>query len=123
MPLKKLTKPIYFRGDFVVSLFNDRSTFYAKVIFIEKQLRYNLTHGCRGDKVVHIFLNSIDPKVNVIAQLEFELTYYDVPVQHVSHHIMRTLFHIYSVIHLSLLIFFDILSFCPSLFTFSFSSP
>ena len=31
---------------------------------------------------VHIFRKSISPKVNVIAQLEFELIYYKVAVQH-----------------------------------------
>ena len=31
-----------------------------------------------------IFPDSSSPKVNVIAQLEFELTYHDVPVQHIG---------------------------------------
>ena len=34
----------------------------------------------------HAFPKGIIPKVNFIARLEFELTYYDVVVQHVSHH-------------------------------------
>ena len=33
------------------------------------------------DKVVHSFPKGISPKVNVIAQLGFELTYYDLAVQ------------------------------------------
>ena len=35
---------------------------------------------------VYTFLKGIRPKVNVKAQLEFELVYSDVPVQHVSPH-------------------------------------
>ena len=33
-----------------------------------------------------IFPKGMNPKVNVIARLEFELTYYAVTVQHVSHY-------------------------------------
>ena len=33
----------------------------------------------------------ISPKVNIIAQLEFELTYYDIVVQHVNHYATETL--------------------------------
>ena len=32
----------------------------------------------------------MSPKVNVIAQLEFEPTYYDLAFQHISHYDMRT---------------------------------
>ena len=39
----------------------------------------------KGDKDVHAFLKSISLKVNVIVWLEFELVYYNVAVQHVSH--------------------------------------
>ena len=39
---------------------------------------------------VQTFPKSISSKVNVIAQLKFELTYYNVSVQHVSHDTMRT---------------------------------
>ena len=35
-----------------------------------------------GRKEVHIFLKDISRKINVIARLEFELTYYDSAVQH-----------------------------------------
>ena len=42
------------------------------------------------DKGVHAFPKGISLKVNVIAWLEFELTYYDVTVQHVSHIAMET---------------------------------
>ena len=40
-------------------------------------------------KTVHAFLKSINLKANVIVRLEFELTYYHVTVQHVSHNAMR----------------------------------
>ena len=36
-----------------------------------------------GDKGVHIFLNGISLKVNVIARLKFELAYYKVTAHHV----------------------------------------
>ena len=39
-----------------------------------------------GDKLVHTFPKGISLKVNVIARLEFELTYYDAAVQHISHY-------------------------------------
>ena len=38
-----------------------------------------------GDKEVHIFPKGISPKGNIIAWLEFELAFYDVEDQHVSH--------------------------------------
>ena len=43
-----------------------------------------------GDKEVHTFLRSISPKVNVIVQQEFELSYYDVAVRHVNHGVTGT---------------------------------
>ena len=42
-------------------------------------------------KVVHTFFKSISPKVNITARLEFELTYYDVTIQHVSNYATGTL--------------------------------
>ena len=38
------------------------------------------------DKEVHTFLSGIGSKVKVIAQVEIELTYYDVTIQHFSHY-------------------------------------
>ena len=38
------------------------------------------------EKAVFIFPNVISPKVNVIEQLEFELTFFIVTVQHVSNY-------------------------------------
>ena len=38
-----------------------------------------------GDKDIHLLLKSIRPKVNVIAWLEFELTYFQAAVHHFSH--------------------------------------
>ena len=37
------------------------------------------------DKRVHAFPKSRRPKANVTAQLDFELVYYNVAVQHISH--------------------------------------
>ena len=58
--------------------------FHTKAILV-KQLWYYLSHNWR-DKHVHTFPKGIRLKVNVIVQLEFELTYCDVAVQHVSHY-------------------------------------
>ena len=41
------------------------------------------------DKDAHIFPKGISPKVNVLARLGFELVYYDVVVQYVSHYTKR----------------------------------
>ena len=49
-----------------------------------------LTHN-RGAKGIHTFLKGIIPKVNIIAQLEFELAYYDVTVQYVSYYASGTI--------------------------------
>ena len=38
------------------------------------------------DKRVHAFPLGISPKVNTIAQLEFELAYSDVEIHHVSYY-------------------------------------
>ena len=42
------------------------------------------------DKGIHTFPNGICPKVNVIARLEFELTYYDSAVHRYNHYTTRT---------------------------------
>ena len=62
----------------------------AKSIFLEEQKWYYLTHSW-ADKGVHTFLKGICPKVNVIAQTEFELAYYDSAVQCFNHYITGTL--------------------------------
>ena len=43
-----------------------------------------------ADKDFDTFPKHIDLKVNVITQLEFKLTYYNVAVQHVCHYAMVT---------------------------------
>ena len=40
--------------------------------------------------LVHAFLKSVRAKLNVIGQIEFELTYNDVAVQYVSHYALET---------------------------------
>ena len=42
-----------------------------------------------GNKGIHTFHKGINPKVNATARLEFELAYYKVAVQYVSHNGMR----------------------------------
>ena len=51
------------------------------VVLFKPNLRNNM---------VHSFLKTISSKVNVIAQLEFELVHYDVAVQHFSHYVTET---------------------------------
>ena len=63
--------------------------FNAKALFLEKQQWYYLTHSWE-DKMVHSFPKGICPKVNVIAQLELELAYYDTAVQCFNHYTTRT---------------------------------
>ena len=41
--------------------------------------------------MVHTFSKGISLKVNRLARLEFELIYYDVAVQYISHYATKTL--------------------------------
>ena len=43
-----------------------------------------------GNKEIHTFPKGISPKGNVIPWLEFELTTYDIAVQHINHYVMMT---------------------------------
>ena len=56
---------------------------------LEEQLWYYLTHSWE-DKGVHTFPKGICPKVNVIARLDFQLTYYDSEVHRFNHYTTRT---------------------------------
>ena len=67
----------------LVSLFNGIST------SVEEQLWFYLTHS-QEDKGFYTFPKSICPKVNVIARLEYELTYYDSAVHRFNHYTTRT---------------------------------
>ena len=40
------------------------------------------------NKGFHAFPDCICPKVNVIMQVEFELAYYNITVQHVNHYVI-----------------------------------
>ena len=69
---------------FSVSLFF-HGLFYAKATLRERQqCYYYLIHTLR-DKEYHTFPKGIRPKVNAITRLEFERTYYNVTVWHVSY--------------------------------------
>ena len=63
--------------------------FNAKAILLEEQWLYYLTHSWE-DKGGYTFPKDIYPKVNVIARLEFELTYYDSAVHRFNHYTTRT---------------------------------
>ena len=67
----------------LVSLFNE--LFNAKANFVEEQLWYYLNYRW-WDKGIHTFPKGISLKVNAIMLLEFELAYYNVTAQHVSHY-------------------------------------
>ena len=54
---------------------------YGKVLFNPE---------LRGMYDVQLFFKGISPKVNLLARVGFELVYYDVAVQHVSHHATGT---------------------------------
>ena len=43
------------------------------------------------NKGVHMFPKSVSVKVNLIARLEFKLTYFEATIQYFSHYSMRTL--------------------------------
>ena len=68
---------------------NIRGLFNAKAILREVQQWCYLTHSWE-DKVVHTFPTVIFLKVNVIAQLEIELAYYDSAVQRFNHYTKST---------------------------------
>ena len=50
--------------------------------FLWKNSRGTIQPKAGGDKSVHAFQKGISLKVNIIAWLEFELTYHDIAVQH-----------------------------------------
>ena len=76
-------------GFFVLWHINLCRLFNAKAILQEEEWWYYLTHTWE-DKGVHTFPKGICPKVNVIAQLEYELTYYDFAVHRFNHYTSRT---------------------------------
>ena len=76
-------------GFFILWHINTCGVFKAKVILLEEQLWYYLTHSWE-DKEFHTFPKGICPKVNVIAQLEYELAYYNFAVHRFNHYTTRT---------------------------------
>ena len=60
--------------------------FNAKAIILEEQQWCYLTYSWE----VHAFPMGISPKVNVIANLEFEFTNYDSAVQRFNQYITKT---------------------------------
>ena len=76
-------------GFFLLWHINLCRLFNAKPILLEEQKWYYLTHSWE-DKGVNTFPNVICLKVNIIAQLEFELVYYDSEVHCFNDYITRT---------------------------------
>ena len=66
---------------------NLHGLFNAKALLLEEQQWYYLTLSWE-DKGVHTFPYGICPKVNIIAQLEFELANYDSAVHRFNHYTM-----------------------------------
>ena len=63
---------------------NFSELFNVKTMFVEWH-RWNYWTHSGGNKGVHAFPKSINPKVNVIAKLKFELAYIDTAVEHFSY--------------------------------------
>ena len=78
-------------GFFVSWHMNLHGLFNAKAILVEEKQWYYLTHIWIS-KGVHAFLKIISLKMNVIAWLEFELTFFLSAVHHFSYYVMGTLF-------------------------------
>ena len=76
-------------GFFVQWRINFPGLLNVKAIEVEEQLCYSIYRWV-GDKNVLLFPKGISPKVNVIVLLYFQLAYYDVTVQHVSHNAKYT---------------------------------
>ena len=64
-------------GFFVERHINLHRSFNPKAIIEEEQQSYNLTHNW-GKNEVHTFIKDISLKENMIVQLKFKLTYYNV---------------------------------------------
>ena len=72
----------------LVSLLNGISL-CSKTILVEEQDWYYLSRRY-GGQGVYTFPKGISSKMNISAQLEFELAFYDVTVQYVSHYTTGT---------------------------------
>ena len=70
-----------------------------KTSLLKNSKWYYLTH-CWGNKGVYTIPKGINPKMNVIAWLEFELAYFKASIQHFSHYTMGTSPHIYCLVSL-----------------------
>ena len=55
-----------------------------------KQQCYYLIYSSGGNKEVHSFCKDINPKVNVIERLEWEIAFYDVPILHFTYYATET---------------------------------
>ena len=73
-------------GFFVKWHINFRGLFNVKAIIEEEQLWYYFIYSWE-EKKVYTFPESISPKVNVILQLDFELSYLVAAVQHLSDYV------------------------------------
>ena len=79
----------------LVYLFNSVSIFVGYLIpklFLKKKSRDTIYPIAGGNKGVHTFPKAICSKVNVIAQLVFELANFEAAVKHFSHYALGT-FH------------------------------
>ena len=76
-------------GFFVKRHINFHGLLSAKVIFVEEQQWYYLTHNW-GNKGVHTFPKDVSPKVKVTSRPKFKLVYFKVAIQLGSHYSTET---------------------------------
>ena len=90
---------VFYTQILFVSLLNGISTFVGYLMpKSSSQLWYYLTYSWRNKGGFISFPRSMSLKLSVIMWLEFELTYYDVAVQHFSHYAMGTTLQIWQVV-------------------------
>ena len=81
-----------FRYIGLLPLFNDIYTFVGHLIsklFLQKSNKDTIKPLAEKMRGIHTFPKSICPKVNVRAQLEFELAYFEAAIQYFSHYTFR----------------------------------
>ena len=68
---------------------NVRGLFKTKFLLVQETKWQYLINGWE-DKKIHTFPVGINPKVNVIARLDFELAFYGAAFIHISHCAIET---------------------------------
>ena len=91
LELRSLLTLVWFS---LVSLFNGISIIVGELMpkpYLQKKTSSTTKSIDRGGYWEdHVFPKGINLKVNAVARLEFELSYYDTTISHVSHYITET---------------------------------